>query len=566
MAARTSTRRESARQAVKQRKVGLRENERKKIQTRSTKADNGVNTVTTEKLNVQQETGDGVETKAVDSVDREDLPSKKRTPNKRTPANSNKTQSMKHGPFVSIPSEILGLIFQHYVKMERSVWDLIPVSKRWECIAFSTPTLWSSILVVNYSFGQYSMGKLYHNNEAEYYDRIVNSKHVCFERHHLKKAMSRAGACPLDIEIRFGLVSPEEVSLLEFALDMFMEPNISERIESLELGIGSPAFAVEFPDYFCDISLPNLSRLLITRMPPHWCSNLLDSVSDSTNRLDIVRGLACALDEGLSDHLCSGVRRLELEDSYGSAVEEVDQVIHKFVNVEVIAGLPSGWPSIYTNAGTLQHLNRARILSEPSHMRRMRWPSLELLEFHDHDEHQEADSGDSKLSLEQISFPNLTSLDLHTYRPLYCLSNITAPRLTELWVSLQYDPEISPSTSMFLSVNNLYISTKGPDEMTVSLLKSLPNVSLVTLVPASRDPYLGLNLLKSLMDPKDGPNIAPNLQHFKLGREDGPIGTAREEPLIKQFVRMRKRLDFPFGMEVHWAYKVCVHYGSSRKL
>ncbi|PVF90969.1 hypothetical protein CPB86DRAFT_878755 [Serendipita vermifera] len=256
--------------------------------------------------------------------------------------NSNKSHLARAGPITSIPNEILALIFQYYVKMGGTVWDLIPVSKYWEQTAFDTCSLWAPISIQDHTSNDASITELIHNNDTEYYNRPSNgsSKHVCFERRHLSKAISHTGGCFLDLEITHHAKCPQGKSFLEFVLDMLMKPTISTRIKSLELSISTELATIR-PDYFCNMSFQNLRRLKTSIFPQEWLRNLLYSISATTKTLEFMN---CSsnkpLNWYLSDHILNQVRFLGLGGL--NEARQLDVLLPKLCNVEEIVCLSTG--------------------------------------------------------------------------------------------------------------------------------------------------------------------------------------------------------------------------------
>ncbi|PVF92114.1 hypothetical protein CPB86DRAFT_239010 [Serendipita vermifera] len=220
------------------------------------------------------------------------------------------------GPITSVPNEILSLIFQQYVKKGGIVWDLIPVSKRWERIALDTRSLWSSILVQTRTSRNKSVKEFIYNNDPEYYKKTegpftgdAKSQYVCFELRHLSKAISRTGESLLDIEISFRSRSALNRSSLNSLIEMLLEPAISARIRSLELYIDWPMFPTMRTNHFDHASLLNLRQLKIRLAPKDWIHNLLRSISANTRKLEVMHCFAEEpIDQYLSDRILNQIR------------------------------------------------------------------------------------------------------------------------------------------------------------------------------------------------------------------------------------------------------------------
>lgn len=493
--------------------------------------------------------------------------------------NSNEARLTGSGPISSIPKSILRLIFQHYVEIGGSVWELIPVSKHWEQISFDTCSLWTSILVQNCTSRNQSIVELIHNGETEYYMKNTDasglhskSNHICFEQSHLCKAISRAGECLLQIEIGFHPVSSQERFSLDFALDMLMKPTISTRIKSLKLSIYGILSAPIRSDHFRHVTLPNLSRLDIVGPPPEWLQNLLRSVSATTGNLEVFKCQSDGpMEQYLSDRILNRIRFLSLGGC--GAPRQLDTIMLKLGNVEDIVGLPLGWPTDNTPQGTVLHLREALLFCNPLHIRRIQWPNLELLKVHDLNDigavivPQMVEPGDSTQNLTTFLFPMLTGLEIWSPRPLDWLSNVSAPQLN--WLRIYWTEQLNPQFPIhlpftpFSSLSSLSFHASCDDEVTVSLLKLVPNVTFVELSSSPMNPRFGLRLLRSLLE-IEGDILCPKLGHLKFAPYQVPTPKGTLEPEIKLLVQREERIAFHLRVSVLWSTSDGIlEYGSA---
>ena len=56
--------------------------------------------------------------------------------------------SQSAAPIDKFPYEILGCIFEAYVEMDQSPWDLTLVSKSWRLAAMVDPNLWRYVYII----------------------------------------------------------------------------------------------------------------------------------------------------------------------------------------------------------------------------------------------------------------------------------------------------------------------------------------------------------------------------------------------------------------------------------
>ncbi|PVF92886.1 hypothetical protein CPB86DRAFT_790690 [Serendipita vermifera] len=495
------------------------------------------------------------------------------------PKNSSKPQLITADPIASIPDEILSLVFQHYVEMGLSVWDLIPVSRRWERVAFSTRSLWSSISIRNH-YLEADLIELVYHNETEYYDRLEESWHVCLEQSHFSKAMARAGECLLSIELLFNITSQEELLLLESAMDMLMNPKNSVRIKFLKLSIDTATVAQMRPHYFRDTPLQNLHRLQILKLPQEWLQNLLQSICASTRALKVIE---CSFEDDpledlincLSDRVVNQLQYIEVPSD--TSPEQLDALIPRFTNVEEIHHLPGDWPTNATPLGKLNHLRVAYLSCVLPNFRRLQWPSLEELIIYEQDhsaaeeDFRMVDFGDTEGKLKHLLFPELISFTILSYRPLHWLFNITAPRLSELSINWEYPCDTGVPRDLNLcaltTVQDLSLNIRD-NETIVWLLASTPNVTSLVITP-TEDERFGIAFLTSLRAAQDGFPLCPKLRHLRLGRNWLMVRTPKAmlEPEIRRTLITRAPLDCDFYIDVFWNVENRLQsYHPSRKI
>ncbi|PVF92116.1 hypothetical protein CPB86DRAFT_819918 [Serendipita vermifera] len=466
---------------------------------------------------------------------------------------STKAPLGRPGPINSVPNEILSLIFHHYVKMGGVVWRLIPVSKRWERIAFDTRSLWTSILIQNRTPRDKSVKEFIYNDDIEYYKKDTEcssleytSKHVCFEPDHLRKALSRTGECFLDIQIRFRSPSGRNNFSLDFMIDMLMEPAISTRIRSLELDIDETDAPTTRTDHFDHVSLPNLRQLNIFSAPEDWTRNLLRSISASTKKLDVME---CFSDEPVAQYLSDRILN-QIRVFTHDASEGFDNIVHKLVNVEEIAFFPFNWPSATTSPSTLLHLQTASLNCHPCHIRRIQWPSLETLWVGARGVPGTPSSPqiiEFEGKLTQSWFSMLKSLYINSGHPLHWLANVSAPRLAMLFVEWDRRPNLELPTGLifspFTSIKRFHFCTPCDDEEIISLLKLMPNVTTADISPALMKSDFGLGLLRGLAEAGNDSLLCPELDSLTLGGPSHRVRTQRAalEPEIKRLIQMEER-------------------------
>lgn len=111
-----------------------------------------------------------------------------------------------------MPEELLCEIFQHYLDLDGSPWDLIPVCRTWRDVAFSTPRLWSGILWATLKPSSHRQG--WARSE-----RLI----VCRTLEDLRRTLSRAKAAPLDLVIEVGVKVDGDAEILSSGLALLTE-------------------------------------------------------------------------------------------------------------------------------------------------------------------------------------------------------------------------------------------------------------------------------------------------------------------------------------------------------
>lgn len=463
------------------------------------------------------------------------------------------------GPITSVPNEILILIFHHYIKMGGVVWDLMPVTKHWERIAFGTGSLWTSILIQTRSVRDNSFKEFVYNDDKEYYKWTKGpftdeskSQHVCFEPHHLSKAISRTGECLLDIEISFRAQYVLNRSSLNSLIETLMEPAVSARIRSLDLYIDLLVSPILGTKHFNRVSLHNLLQLKIRSAPKIWTRNLLRSISANTRKLEVMHcNTAEPIDRYLSDRILNEIRVFRHE--WPNISEGFDALIHKLANVEDIASFPLNWPSNITPQATFLHLRKASLNCHPFHIRRIQWPSLETLSVGEYGVSgasigpRGVNLDGSKEELPQVSFPMLKSFAIKSGHPSHWLSNVSAPQLRTLSIKWEHYSNVEPPKDLLLgpfpSVKWILSHTPFDDEEIIPILKLLPNVTEVDIFPESTKWDFGLGFLKSLIETENDSSLCPKLSKLTLGSSSHQVHTQKFElePEIERLIQMGKR-------------------------
>jgi hypothetical protein len=77
-------------------------------------------------------------------------------------------------PIDKVPYEILGCIFEAYVEMDQSPWDLTLVSKPWRLSTMADPNLWRYVLIKgHYDLGRFHLARWKVEGKYELLDLVL---------------------------------------------------------------------------------------------------------------------------------------------------------------------------------------------------------------------------------------------------------------------------------------------------------------------------------------------------------------------------------------------------------
>ncbi len=92
-----------------------------------------------------------------------------------------------HSPILILPHEITAEIFNWYMLMGGNSEAMLLVCKRWTTVAYSSPRLWSRIVVID-----------------SLHNVVIQGAHVCVTVDYLRSVLSRSQASPLQVELSTG--------------------------------------------------------------------------------------------------------------------------------------------------------------------------------------------------------------------------------------------------------------------------------------------------------------------------------------------------------------------------
>jgi hypothetical protein len=447
----------------------------------------------------------------------------------------NTIQVLSSIPIEKLPDEILGLIFEEYINMGYDTVDLAGVSKRWDQVVLHTPSLWGRIRIENFRCYGVHEGFLVGEELIDYYENFE----ICYCEKDLRNAFSRSGTCPLDIVISYGRdYASFDIDFME-ALQLLSKSPLAANIRFLSIYMNNGDLSAKFPDIFSHMALPSLESLEPLCIPKQWNTNLMDSISNTCNKLRILEKFGAISLFNLPNEICQGITDVILDEDISQ--EDFDQVIPKFPQVRRLENLPVGWPSEETTAMVFYNVQEGSLATNSGHFRRIEWPELRQLTVEEW-----TTSSPPHSPLPFMALPSLESLDLVSEEPYKWLSNITMPNLTSLEIEIPFldvdsDGLKENPLSIFPTVKTFRLTSAVNDEMTIVLLRALPNVLSVSILPSEHEPFpgeFGLQLIPRLTQHDGGFLLCPKLQGLELGKAQNGVSHVEKRQLLTMVRRL----------------------------
>ncbi|PVF95733.1 hypothetical protein CPB86DRAFT_562672 [Serendipita vermifera] len=437
-----------------------------------------------------------------------------------------------------LPVELLGVIFQSYVDLNLSVWNLTDVCRTWNQVAFSIPTLWNHLLILPAKKVFTDVSSPYNRGDECYFR---GRQHICFNDNHLYRCLARCATAPLDIQIELSAEPEEMIASFVRCLKALMVPSITVRMKELSIYWTSGQVMDAFPECFEHARLQNLESLKTdSPLPPRWANDLFSAMSKPTSRLEATNSSSPS---NLFEEPWMNLKLLDIN----SSPQEFNNIAHKIRYVTKITSIPQDWPNRQTPRLTFLNLTVLRISTNPFHFRRIQWPRVQELTVWG-----KADEPEENSIPEFASFPKLVELRVISEHFELWLSNLSAPNLETLYLNPKSQnlivwPDFFKSTSVHtftkihtLSLSNLYESNVG-----VVILESLPGIKKLVIQGPNSDPQGPCSLVRHLTQFNGQFIYGPNLEELNL--VDYSISTREEnniyKPLIKEFISERERYD-----------------------
>jgi hypothetical protein len=329
-------------------------------------------------------------------------------------------------PIKSTPNEVLDLIFQQYIAMNHSVWDLVEVSEQWKHIAFATPSLWNFLIITDPPRAELSSSYNDHDGNVHYFQ---GRAHVVRTESSLKRLLSLSGGVPLHLAIDYHDGYEGDVHTVEEVIKRVMLAVNAQRIGSLDIQVTCPILAVSNLSCLEQASLRNLQHLTLWGpLPDQWRDLILRSISKNTIHLRslCIRGEMQRIN--LPDHIW---RRVHVLSVFSAGLDVINQITTRTPHLIQLESVGQAWPDSITPESTLPKLQEVSLNTDPYSIRRLHMPILTVLNIKD-------SFGISPDTPPEVAtLPMVTSMALATDCPHKWLSNISCPMLQSLSLNIK---------------------------------------------------------------------------------------------------------------------------------
>ncbi|PVF95734.1 hypothetical protein CPB86DRAFT_787740 [Serendipita vermifera] len=275
-------------------------------------------------------------------------------------------------PIDGIPVELLQIIFEDCVDWGMSVWSFTQVSRKWKQIAFSTPTLWSDIKIIDANDWTPKERAPEDDGIEAYY---IGKTHICSNVTQLKGCLSRCPGVPLDISIYCRLWAKDIVECLK----VLIVPSITQRFRSLFFHVSSNAVEKALPECFEQARLPNIESLTMNCLiSSTFVTGIFNAMSKPTPPSQISESSSLF---NPTDAPWPRLKRLDF--CRGSTPGQFNEIAHGISKVSSIGPIPRMWPDNQTPRVTFSNLISVSVATYPCDFRRLQWPRLEKPEVMD---------------------------------------------------------------------------------------------------------------------------------------------------------------------------------------
>ncbi|KAG8813981.1 hypothetical protein FRC18_002206 [Serendipita sp. 400] len=266
-------------------------------------------------------------------------------------------------PIERLPPELLAGIFQAYVHLDFSPFNLALVCHDWMSIALQTRPLWRYILVADITWDFRNMIRFSTPGTNDNFNMIGN-KQVCATREELDNAIGRAGSVLLDVTVQFtrGITFSINPHAIQMCLSVFGDQGIIARAATLSI-VQLPNLPNSHPSWtkLCVPFRPILKTFSCVHLGELWVPFIkrMLSLSRELTSVELPLSLQYALKEsqiwGNLRHFCSGHGQIW---KISPLPESSNLILSKCRLIEeIVITLPT-WPN--ANTMTLNYVKLSR--------------------------------------------------------------------------------------------------------------------------------------------------------------------------------------------------------------
>ena len=439
----------------------------------------------------------------------------------------------------SLPNELLGWVFRHYVSLDNSPWLLALVCRRWHQVALCTPDLWTHIVLTNH------VRPVHQTWNVLEVQRLCDGRaSVCMTVDELAEASRLAGILPLHVtvirEYDYGVADVPSVHLV----NSLFQPALAHRV--IELSISFDSLLMEHFHQLVFGPLPNLQVLRIKKMRSTWLTKFLSALhTGSTTRL----------------------RFLKLSKGGGDTF--TDPIVSKFGNLEQLLGYI---PQADLPHSTMSHLRELDIMCAWPSLEQLELPQLKSLRLYDRHPIPENRLPDDSY---HPHLPELIKLFVASAKSIRWIEHLIAPKLQNITISgalAQFASSGDPSPAMFTedafpAVTRFDFESditpqgglSAHELILLSVLQAVPNATDITITawfaPVHKEPKLVLWLLDHLEKSNRKRTLCPRLKNLKVVSPDVAWSRLTEDEvsvlLSKAVIQMQMGQDLR-GTTVRW--------------
>ncbi|KAG8855820.1 hypothetical protein FRC20_000681 [Serendipita sp. 405] len=463
-----------------------------------------------------------------------------------------------------LPPELLAAIFQEYVELGRSPWNLACVCVKWREVALRIAVLWKHLLVID---NRRMVRRFASQQVPGYRNRLIFGRfQICMTAEQVDDAVSRTGSVLLDVKIALSQQKDPDVlpanNSLDLLLKVFGTNGIHRRIGSISI-YGLPSTVPSFPQPLI-ASFPYLNSFTCTTGSTEWFP-LIGQMLSPSRGLTYLRLNARFLDVVKHSEFWGTLQDLHVGES-ALADPHVCEIaantaLSRCQRLESLhIGTATRWPN--ANSPTVSHnkLLNAQLHCHPRYLGQLRAPLLKILDITEFQQSTECTSVDTS------GFPAVEKLTAWTSDPRWIygskFSNLISLSITSPYHRIVADTHWGgvPPNEVFVPnafplVEEVKFHVASTDITFIAALESVPNAQKITIVPGVLpNPTFGQDLLPRLSGPEPFV-LCPKAQRIQIGIRLECLDASKDilEPLVQTVVDDRQRGGSPLeSFIIYW--------------